>query len=85
MTGKAREITASGILDDHMDEGQCAASLGLAPITLARWRMLDKGPPYATIGRRILYNRASVKAWVAAQELQVERPKQAAKRRAVAR
>jgi hypothetical protein len=80
MTGKAREITASGMLDDYVDENEFAAELGLAPITLARWRKLKKGPPFTKVGRRVLYNRPSGKAWLAAQEQQNEHPKAAAKR-----
>jgi hypothetical protein len=82
MTGKVREITASGLLDDYMDEAECAAGLGIAPITLARWRGLKKGPPYTRVSRRILYHRQGTKAWVAAQEQQSEHPKRTAKRKA---
>jgi predicted DNA-binding transcriptional regulator AlpA len=81
MVGRARNISSPGILDEFLDEDQCAASLGLSPITLSRWRMQRKGPPFTKIGRRILYSRGSVRAWVAAQEQRVEHPKQAAARR----
>jgi hypothetical protein len=69
-----------GILDDYVAEDVCAAELGLAPITLARWRAQRKGPPYTKVGRRILYHRPGTRAWVAAQEQQNEHPKHAAKR-----
>jgi hypothetical protein len=78
------ETTAAGILDDYMDEDECAKELHIQPLTLARWRRQKKGPPFTQIGRRFFYKRPSTKTWVAAQEQQVEHPKQAAKRRAVA-
>ena len=81
MTGKAREIAAPGLLDDYMEEEECAAGLGIALITLARWRAQRRGPPYTKVGRRILYHRPGTKAWVAAQEQRNEHPKQPAKRK----
>jgi len=58
----------SSILDDYMNEAECGAELGIAPITLAIWRMQKKGPPITRLGRRILYRKESVRAWLASQE-----------------
>lgn len=35
--------------------------------TLAYWRHRGEGPPYAKIGRRVLYRRVDVMAWLADQ------------------
>jgi hypothetical protein len=36
--------------------------------TLDRWHALGVGPPRTCIGRTVLYRRASVQKWLAAQE-----------------
>jgi hypothetical protein len=60
--------TPAAVLDDYMETEQLAAELNMTPLTLIRWRLEKKGPPVTRIGRRILYRRSSVKAWMAAQE-----------------
>jgi hypothetical protein len=60
--------SSRGILDDYMNEDECAAELNVAAITLAIWRMKKIGPPVTRLGRKILYKRSSVRAWLAAQE-----------------
>jgi excisionase family DNA binding protein len=37
--------------------------------TLYRWRNRGEGPPCVKIGKRLLYRRAEVHAWVDAQAL----------------
>jgi hypothetical protein len=51
-----------------MTTEQLAAELGVIPLTIVRWRLQKKGPPSTWIGRRLFYRRASVEAWLAAQE-----------------
>jgi len=70
----------SSILDEYFDPSGCAAALRVSALTLSRWRMQKKGPPVTYIGRTILYKKSSVKSWLAAQERQIEQPKQAASR-----
>jgi Helix-turn-helix domain len=71
------EAASSGleasILSDYFDTGELAAELGVTPITVVRWRLAKKGPPVTYLGRRILYHKSSVKAWLAAQERPAER------------
>ena len=38
------------------------------PRTLDRWDVLRTGPPRTRVGRKIYYNRVSVRRWLAAQE-----------------
>lgn len=47
--------------------GDTAKILNRSTVTLERWRRLRMGPPYYRIAGRILYDRAEVLAWVAAQ------------------
>ena len=67
---------AAGILADYWDEAECAAELKISPLTLKRWRPQKKGPPVTYVGRQPYYRKASVKAWVAAQERPAERQRQ---------
>jgi len=63
------EQTRPGVLANFMDTDGLAAELDVTPLTLVRWRLQKTGPPVTRLGRRILYRRSSVQAWLAAQEL----------------
>jgi len=56
------------LLDDYLSTEQLAAELDVAPITVKRWQALKQGPPVTRIGRRVLYRRSSVQAWLVKQE-----------------
>jgi len=58
-----------GVLADFMDTDELAADLDVTPLTLVRWRLQKTGPPVTRLGRRILYRRSSVQAWLGAQEI----------------
>jgi hypothetical protein len=62
------------VLAGYMTAEELATELDMAVITLALWRMRQKGPPYVALGRKILYSRATVKEWIASQ---VRKPLQA--------
>jgi hypothetical protein len=72
---KAPEI--DHVLAGYMTIEELAAELDMAVITLATWRMRQKGPPYVKVGRKILYSRTTVKDWIASQ---VHTPLQAMRR-----
>ena len=40
--------------------------LGLSPSTLKKLRLSDQGPTFIKLGRRVAYDLADLKAWVAA-------------------
>jgi hypothetical protein len=50
----------------NSNKGQLAEE----PRTLDRWEALGVGPPRTLVGRQVLYRRASVERWLAAQEQQ---------------
>lgn len=62
------------VLAGYMAAAELAAELDMAVMTLALWRMRQKGPPYIKVGRKILYSRTTVKDWIASQ---VRKPLQA--------
>jgi len=72
-TEAASSGSETSILADYFDTAELAAELGVTPLTVVRWRLAKKGPPITYLGRRILYKKSSVKAWLAAQERPAER------------
>ena len=56
------------VLTDFLTKQELAAELGCEMRTLDRWDTLGIGPPRTHVGRRVLYRRASVQKWLAAQE-----------------
>jgi hypothetical protein len=56
------------ILTDFLTKQELAAELGCEIRTLDRWDALGIGPPRTHVGRKVLYRRASVHKWLAAQE-----------------
>jgi excisionase family DNA binding protein len=60
----ARHSTATVFLT----VSEAAALLRLSKITLGRWRIEGKGPPFRKFGRRVLYATADLIAWGEAQK-----------------
>jgi hypothetical protein len=58
------------ILSDFFSKEELAKELKRNPRTLDRWQAIGMGPPRTHIGRKVLYRRASVQKWLAAQEHQ---------------
>jgi hypothetical protein len=56
----------TGILTDFLSEAELAAELGCFERTLARWRGLRIGPPFAMKGREPIYETQAARAWLAA-------------------
>ena len=61
---------SESILSEFLTKEELAAELRRNPRTLDRWEVLGMGPPRTHVGRKILYRRASVQKWLAAQERQ---------------
>ena len=60
--------TIENLLADFLTQEEAAAELKVCDRTLDRWRRLDEGPPVTKLGRRILYRRSSLHAWLRARE-----------------
>jgi len=43
---------------------EAAEVLGLAPSTLAKLRLTGNGPVYCKLGRRVVYRRQDLEAWL---------------------
>jgi hypothetical protein len=75
-TGVERKASAHEIhlLADFLEQGEAAAELKVCRRTLDRWRRLGEGPPITKLGRRNLYSRSSLFAWLRAREHQRSAP-----------
>jgi Helix-turn-helix domain len=56
------------LLSDYFTQREAAAELKITDRTLDRWQRLREGPPITRLGRRILYRRSSLLAWLSARE-----------------
>jgi helix-turn-helix protein len=56
------------ILSEFLTKEELAVELRRNPRTLDRWEALGVGPPRTRVGRQVLYRRATVERWLAAQE-----------------
>lgn len=48
---------------------EAAPIVGVSAQTLHDWRQADKGPPYLRVGRKIVYLREDLDAWLAARRV----------------
>ena len=56
------------LLSDYFTQIQAATELKVTGRTLDRWQRLGEGPPITKLGRRILYRRSSLQAWLRSRE-----------------
>ncbi len=61
------------VLDEYLDEQECALELNKDVRTLQRWRQLRTGPNYTMNGRTVLYRRGAIADWLLAQEKPMQR------------
>ena len=47
-----------------LDTRESARLLGLSPRTLEKWRYEGSGPPFLKMGRRVLYTKEDLVAWM---------------------
>jgi hypothetical protein len=60
--------TDMGLREEYYSPEELAGEIETTPDTLRNWRTARKGPPHVKVGRRVLYSRESVKAWLRQQE-----------------
>ncbi len=52
---------------DTLTLAEVAENEGISPATLRYWRHRGEGPKSFKLGRRVMYKRADVEAWIQAQ------------------
>lgn len=56
------------MLVSYITAEQLAAALGVSVRTIQRWEAQRVGPPRVVIGQMVLFNVASIRKWLAANE-----------------
>lgn len=56
-------------MSNKLNTQQAAAYLGLKPCTLEAWRCRKRGPRYAKLGSRVMYDQDELEIWFAAQSV----------------
>lgn len=69
MGAHTTSITTTTVACSHLSAVQVATLLGVSLALLTRWRASHQGPPYYRLGRRVLYSRAELETWLAAQRV----------------
>jgi hypothetical protein len=54
----------------YVTEAELAKLRGVHERTVIRWRERGEGPPFAKIGKTILYRRGAVADWLRSREIQ---------------
>jgi predicted DNA-binding transcriptional regulator AlpA len=70
----ARASADQTLLSDYLTPRKVAAELGICEKTLARWHAARRAPPRVTVGRRLLYRREAVSAWLLKREQDFDEP-----------
>jgi excisionase family DNA binding protein len=60
------------LLSNYFTQAEAATELKVSPRTVDRWRRLGEGPPVTKVGRRVLYRREGLHAWLRAREHQTQ-------------
>lgn len=67
--------------DDLLSPREAAAMLHMAPATLAIWRCRKRYPlPYVKVGRKVLYRRSDLNAFLARNRVEMAGPVSRSKR-----
>lgn len=61
-------MTSPQLLSDYLTPEELAAELNVCETTLWRWRRLREGPAITKVGRKVLYRRDDVSAWLIANK-----------------
>ncbi len=73
---------ASELLSDYYTEDSLARALQVTVRTIRRWRKERTGPPVTRVGRRVIYSKDSVRAWLASREQPMPRERKRGRRMA---
>jgi predicted DNA-binding transcriptional regulator AlpA len=74
-------MSSNGILrEDYLTTPELAAELGRSTRTLDRWALTGDGPPRTLIGRKTLYRRDAVLAWLRSREQSLRSARRGARR-----
>jgi hypothetical protein len=55
-------------LDDYQDLASFCEQLGISKRTAKRWQLTRTGPPQTRVGKKILYRKSAIAAWLKHRE-----------------
>ena len=58
------KLTGGSSSDEYLDTAELSELIGLAKVTIEQWRARGDGPAYSKVGRRVVYKRSDVDAWL---------------------
>jgi excisionase family DNA binding protein len=64
LIGEALGSRSTAAIASYISTPQVAELTGLAVVTLESWRRTGEGPAHVRVGRRVLYRRSDVEAWL---------------------
>jgi predicted DNA-binding transcriptional regulator AlpA len=67
MTILQQQLAAAGVPQANYNQHEASVFLRLSERTLERLRGRGGGPKYSRLGRRVVYRRADLDAWVASR------------------
>lgn len=68
----------TALLNDYLTREELAAEFRVSIRTINRWRDQVNGLPFVPIGKRTMYRKTAVAAWLTSRERQLNRRKVAA-------
>jgi len=71
MTEATKQTETTTVPNDCMSSKRTAQYLDAAEQTLNNWRHQGRGPSYIKIGKKILYRRSDVDAWLDAHRVKL--------------
>ena len=63
------DVLGENLLAGYLTHEELADQLDVSTRTIDRWRRLREAPPVTRVGKRLLYRRAAVEAWLASREI----------------
>jgi excisionase family DNA binding protein len=60
-------------MQDYLSTPEAAVIIGVSTATLRRLRGAGMGPIYVKIGRRVIYRRTDLDAWMRSLRIEVQR------------
>jgi excisionase family DNA binding protein len=67
-TSTDTNLARTPLLSEYSSPAELASELRISQRTLDRWVSIGEGPPRVTIGRKVLYRRDAVAAWMRSRE-----------------
>lgn len=62
-------VQSDSLEPKYLAPGKAGAFIGVATQTLAKWRCGGDGPPFIKLGRKVVYDKADMIAWMSSRRV----------------